>query len=61
MHDGSVATLGDVLDQYSARGRMPRLKPVGMTGEEKRDLLAFFESLTDRKFLADARFSDPWN
>jgi len=28
--------------------------------EEKRDLVAFLESLTDEEFLTDARFSDPW-
>ena len=31
-----------------------------MTAEEKADLLAFLLSLTDRDFLKDPLYSDPW-
>ena len=31
-----------------------------LTDEDRGDLVAFLESLTDREFLADRRFSDPW-
>ena len=31
-----------------------------LTAEERADVLAFFESLTDRDFLTDPRFADPW-
>jgi cytochrome c peroxidase len=31
-----------------------------LTPEERADVLAFLESLTDRDFLTDPRFSDPW-
>ena len=31
-----------------------------MTAEEKADLLAFLLALTDRDFLKDPRYSDPW-
>jgi cytochrome c peroxidase len=71
MHDGSVSTLSDVIDDYAAGGRAARLshrKPgraVGVRGfeispEEKRELLAFLDSLTDRQLLTDPRFEDPW-
>ncbi|HYM59929.1 MAG TPA: MbnH family di-heme enzyme [Thermoanaerobaculia bacterium] len=70
MHDGSVPTLSAVIDAYAAGGRArlgghPRhrgvdVRPFAITAEEKRDLIAFLESLTDEKFLHDPRFGDPW-
>jgi len=61
MHDGSIATLAGVLDQYARGGRGhattdPQIKPFELTESEKQDLLAFLESLTDESFLSDARF-----
>ena len=50
MHDGSVKTLGEVLDIY-AKGGLPnphldtRLAPFYLDEETKRDLLAFLDSL----------------
>lgn len=51
MHDGSEATLVEVIDFYDrGGGKNPNLskevKPLGLTAEEKQDLLAFLESLT---------------
>jgi cytochrome c peroxidase len=77
MHDGSLATLNDVIDFYAAGGRMltegPRtgdgrthpgksafIKGFALTAEEREDLLNFLSSLTDEQFLADPRFSDPF-
>ena len=66
MHDGSIATLEDVLDHYVAGGRTPNpqkttaLSPLTLTVDERRDLIAFLESLTDREALRDPRWSDPW-
>jgi cytochrome c peroxidase len=31
-----------------------------MTAQEKADIVAFLESLTDQAFITDRRFSDPW-
>ncbi|WP_233281338.1 cytochrome c [Sphingomonas changnyeongensis] len=31
-----------------------------LTSEERADLIAFLQSLTDEQFLRDPRFSDPW-
>lgn len=61
MHDGSVATLRDVLRQYEAGGRGhpttdPQIRPLTLTATESEDLLAFLEALTDDAFLVDERF-----
>jgi cytochrome c peroxidase len=66
MHDGSIATLDEVIDHYSAGGRTANparstgLKPFTLTPDERRDLIAFLESLTDREALRDGRWSNPW-
>ena len=36
------------------------LRPFALTPDERRDLMAFLESLTDREALRDPRWSDPW-
>jgi cytochrome c peroxidase len=51
MHDGSLATLWDVVDFYDGGGhRNPHLdeevRPVKLTAEEKRALVAFLETLS---------------
>ncbi|MFI5078494.1 MAG: cytochrome-c peroxidase [Vicinamibacteria bacterium] len=52
MHDGSVATLEAVVDFYDRGGAAAReslsndVKPLGLTGDEKRQLLAFMRTLT---------------
>ena len=68
MHDGSIATLEEVLDHYAAGGRSrtnrqtagpgPNTDPL-MTGfalaaEEKRYLIAFLHALTDWAFVQRA-------
>jgi len=77
-HDGTAATLDEVLDHYAAAGRTVTTGPntgvgsanpfkssfiIGFTlsAQERADLHAFFDSLTDDEFLADPRFSDPWH
>lgn len=61
MHDGSVATLEDVVDQYDRGGRGhpstdPEIAPLGLNAGEKADLVAFLRALTDDAFLHDPRF-----
>lgn len=51
MHDGSLATLEDVVEFYDRggvpnEGLDPRLRPLGLTARERSDLVAFLESLT---------------
>jgi len=66
MHDGTLATLEEVLDHYSAGGKFhhpnksPILRPFPLADGEKRDLLEFLKSLTDEELLRDPRWSDPW-
>jgi cytochrome c peroxidase len=53
MHDGSLATLEDVVEFYSQGGRPnpnldPEIRPRNFTAEEKRALLAFLQALTGR-------------
>jgi cytochrome c peroxidase len=66
MHDGSMATLEEVIDHYAAGGKMEDayksriLRPFQLTAGEKHDLVEFLKSLTDQELLHDPRWSDPW-
>ena len=40
--------------------RTTALSPLTLTADERRDLIAFLESLTDVEALKDPRWSDPW-
>ncbi|MBT9548056.1 MAG: hypothetical protein IV090_21880 [Candidatus Sericytochromatia bacterium] len=56
MHDGSLATLNDVLDYYIRGGNAdpnldPNKAPLNLSAEQKADLLAFLESLTGQSNL----------
>ena len=51
MHDGSLATLREVVDFYDGGGAAnelldPAIRPLHLSDEEKTDLVAFLESLT---------------
>jgi cytochrome c peroxidase len=64
MHDGSLATLTEVIDAYAAGGRGhpntdPTILRLQLNEADKADLLAFLESLTDEAFLTNPAFSDP--
>jgi cytochrome c peroxidase len=77
MHDGSIATLDEVIRHYAAGGRSITEGPHAGAGHanphkdaliggfeiseaEIADLIAFLEGLTDRDFLTDPAFADPW-
>lgn len=67
MHDGSIATLSEVLDHYAKGGRARNpartdqlIQPFALSAQEKADIIAFLESLTDQTFLTNPKFSDPW-
>lgn len=72
MHDGSLATLSDVVDAYAAGGRAKQqngtaspsqsdlVRGFTLTADEKADLMAFLEALTDTSFVQDARHADPF-
>ena len=51
MHNGTVATLEEVVTFYNRGGgadanKDPRLKPLGLSREEQADLVAFLEALS---------------
>ncbi|MCB1632207.1 MAG: hypothetical protein KDI23_10270, partial [Pseudomonadales bacterium] len=51
MHNGSLSTLHDVVDFYNAGGVPnelldPRIRPLGLNGQERDDLVRFLESLS---------------
>jgi cytochrome c peroxidase len=65
MHDGRFDTLDKVVDHYSKDVKPhpnldPRMQPLHFTDSEKAALVAFLKTLTDPKFLADPKFSDPF-
>jgi cytochrome c peroxidase len=66
MHDGSLATLEDVIEHYAAGGKVDHpnksriLRRLTMTDADKRDLIEFLKSLTDEELLHDLRWSNPW-
>lgn len=64
MHDGSLATLEEVVEHYAAGGRGhpntdPLILPLDLSAREKADLVAFLRALTDEAFLTDTRFAAP--
>jgi hypothetical protein len=75
-HDGSAATLDDVLNNYAHGGRLiatgpnagdgsmsvhrdPLVKGFTMTDQERQDMTAFLQSLTDTSYINDPRFANP--
>jgi cytochrome c peroxidase len=66
MHDGSLRSLSDVLDHYARGGlpsatKSPLVTGFTLSAEERVELLAFFDSLTDEALLVDPRFASPWS
>ncbi|OUJ72421.1 cytochrome-c peroxidase [Hymenobacter crusticola] len=75
MHDGRFQTLEQVLDHYSDHVQLasPNIDPnlldatnsafsnqLVLTTTQKKQLIAFLNTLTDSTFIQDARFSDPF-
>ena len=67
MHDGSVATLEEVIRIYEAGGRgepsplrSRELRSFTLSDAERADLVEFLRALTDHRFVNDPRFADPW-
>lgn len=58
MHNGVFLVLEEVIDFYDEGGgddpnKSPLMKPLGLTDEEKQDLLEFLESLSGTELLID--------
>ena len=66
MHDGSMATLAEVIDHYASGGvlspvKSVRLRGFAITDAERNDLIAFLNSLTDQEFLSNSALGKPEN
>jgi cytochrome c peroxidase len=62
MHDGSLATLEAVVEHYSSGGfesatSDPTIRPLNLTADEKRDLIAFLKALTDETIATNPDFA----
>ncbi|HEX3578410.1 MAG TPA: cytochrome c peroxidase [Thermoanaerobaculia bacterium] len=53
MHDGSIATIDDVIERYVVARKL------SLDANDRADLAEFLRSLTDREFVSDARFAAP--
>lgn len=65
MHDGSLATLDEVLEHYNSGGHFaknvsPNVRRLNLSHQNKKDLIAFLETLTDSVFLTKPAFSNPF-
>ena len=65
MHDGSIATLREVIEHYASGGKNHKhqsdfIQPFTLTPKEKLDLINFLHSLTDQKFITNPNFSNPF-
>ncbi len=61
MHDGSISSLEEVIDFFDGGGfahpnKSHLVRPLGLTAQEKADLLEFLKSLTDEEFLNNPRY-----
>ena len=67
MHDGRFSSLDQVLTHYAsgiqagaARDNRLPIGGIAMTAQEKADIAAFMQTLTDTTLNTDARFSNPF-
>ncbi|MEP7218683.1 MAG: cytochrome c peroxidase [Bacteroidota bacterium] len=61
MHDGSLATLEEVVEHYVTLNHAhpnldPVMHPLNLTDQDRADLVAFLKALTDDSFINDPRF-----
>lgn len=65
MHDGKFQTLEQVLIHYNSGGKSTEnkdilMRPLGLTDQDRSDIIEFLRSLTDRQFTTAAALQDPW-
>ncbi|UCE03623.1 MAG: cytochrome-c peroxidase, partial [Candidatus Latescibacterota bacterium] len=68
MHDGRFATLEEVLEHYNSGGVHSRNvdplirvgRGLGLTPEQKQDLIAFLKTLTDTSFVRNPQLANPF-
>lgn len=64
MHDGSISTLEDVIRHYETGvkahpNKSPLIKRLHITDQDREDLVAFLESLSDSEFVSNKKFTKP--
>ena len=64
MHNGSLETLAEVVEHFNSGGlnhpnKSALIKPLGLSEQEKTDLVAFLHSLTDQQFLNNPDLAEP--
>lgn len=72
MHDGRFSTLEEVVDHYSEgikphkhldvkfKDNLGNVKPLKLSSLEKKALVAFLKTLTDKEMAANPKWSDPF-
>jgi len=60
MHDGSIGSLDEVINLYNNGGgnganKSEKIRSLGLTDQEKQDLVAFLKTLTDWNFVQNAK------
>jgi len=66
MHDGRFETLEEVIDHYNSGGHFspnkdPLIYPLGLSDNEKQNLIAFLHTLEDTSFLSNEYIKNPFN
>jgi cytochrome c peroxidase len=67
LHDGSIETLLQVIEQYEAGGsasvnnKHPFIKGFKLNSQERRDLLSFLLSLSDSSVLKNPAYANPFS
>lgn len=61
MHDGSVASINEIVAHYNAGGKShpnknELIRPLNLTDSEQDNLVSFLISLTDKEFLKNEKF-----
>jgi cytochrome c peroxidase len=61
MHDGSLATLEEVIEHYTTLSRAhgnldPNIHPLTLSAQDKEDLIALLKSFTDEEFVNNPSF-----
>ena len=65
MHDGTLQTLGEVLDHFATGGVSDGTAPeeltsFSLTATERDAVLAFLDALTDARFVGAPGLANPW-
>lgn len=65
MHDGRMKTLEEVIDHYISGGHLvenvnPNVRRLNFSERDKRDLIAFLNTLTDTLFIQNPDYTSPF-